>query len=57
MKNLNELGVQEMDVREIQKVDGGFIYLLIGAAIGALMSQDLDALVDAYNEGYAAAQN
>ncbi len=42
MKNLNELGVQEMDAKEMKNVDGGipFAILAIYFAIGAYIGYD-----------------
>ncbi|SMO59914.1 hypothetical protein SAMN06265379_103225 [Saccharicrinis carchari] len=36
MKNLNDLGVQEMDAMEMKKTDGGFNYLVLQVAIWAV---------------------
>nr|WP_321450117.1 class IIb bacteriocin, lactobin A/cerein 7B family [uncultured Carboxylicivirga sp.] len=35
MKNLNDLGVQEMDAKELQKTDGGFLGIAVAALIGS----------------------
>ncbi|MCU4164999.1 class IIb bacteriocin, lactobin A/cerein 7B family [Carboxylicivirga caseinilyticus] len=69
MKNLNELGVQELDTMEMQKTDGGIIPLLIAGAIGwgsfALRTAVIGAaayligndILDSYEEGYEAGNN
>ena len=51
------MGVQELDSKEIMETDGGMnpiTALLLGAAIGWFLSQDLDDLADAFNTGYEA---
>ncbi|MBS2209822.1 hypothetical protein KEM09_00295 [Carboxylicivirga mesophila] len=65
MKNLNELGVQELDAKEMKKTDGGIIPLLIvaavgwgtftlrTAAVGAVAAVVADKVVDNYDKGYA----
>ncbi|MBK3515977.1 class IIb bacteriocin, lactobin A/cerein 7B family [Carboxylicivirga marina] len=69
MKNLNELGVQEMDAKEIKIIDGGIIPLLVVAAVGwggfALRSAAVGAVAgmfrertgDSYERGYEAGNN
>lgn len=52
MKNLDELGVQEMDVREMKEENGGFWWLLAGALVGAALTQDLDDLGEAFSDGW-----
>jgi len=58
MKNLNlkNLGVQEMDAKEMKVTDGGFIgylYFLAGkAAYGAGMAVVAAGLKAAYDTGY-----
>ncbi len=37
MKNLNELGVQEMDALEMKKTDGGIIQFILGAIAGGMI--------------------
>lgn len=69
MNNLSKFGVQELNVGEINKVEGGFVPLVIlgfaftakqvagiavGAAAGALLTQDLDSLADSFMEGFNA---
>ena len=57
MENLENLNFVELKADELKEVDGGFWSYVIGGLIGALMSQDLDAMGDEYSDGYAAAQN
>lgn len=51
--NLENLNVVELDAQQAQETEGGFWgAIIIGALIGAALTQDLDNLVDAYNQGY-----
>lgn len=69
MKNLRDLGVQELNNLEVSETQGGFIPVVIwgvaltagevagligGTALGVAVSQDLDALADAFMEGFNA---
>ncbi len=53
LKNLN---VVELNPQEVQETEGGW-GVVIGALLGTALTQDLDKLVDAYNEGYANGYN
>jgi hypothetical protein len=52
--DLNAYSVQEMKIAEMQNVDGGFWWIpaLVGVLVGILLTQDLDALGVAFEEGY-----
>ncbi len=52
--NLKNLNVQELSVEDKINMSGGIAWLpvIVGAAIGVALTQDLDALSDAFNEGY-----
>ncbi len=53
MERLNQLGVQEMNSYEMKTIEGGWIGpLLLGALIGAFLTQDLDDLGAAFREGW-----
>nr|WP_319400415.1 class IIb bacteriocin, lactobin A/cerein 7B family [uncultured Carboxylicivirga sp.] len=54
MKNLNDLGVQEMDAKELQKTDGGIIFGMIAynyAAIGVVGLAIYGGFMSGYNAG------
>ncbi|MBS9773581.1 MAG: hypothetical protein KGV59_00270 [Tenacibaculum sp.] len=52
MKNLSNLGVQELNATEMRKTDGGIWYVLLGAFVGSLMAKDFDELGASFMEGY-----
>lgn len=56
MRNLDLkiIGIQELDTKEITEIEGGFWPYIIGALVGAVFTQDLDKLVEAYHVGYEA---
>ena len=44
---------QTLNSNELKGIEGGwFIPALVGALIGVALTQDIDRLVDAFNEGY-----
>lgn len=45
---LNQPGVMELGKEELKEIDGGWIQSII-----LIFSQDIDALIDAFNEGRA----
>ncbi len=46
--------MKELDKNELKEVDGGWIVpVIVGALIGAALTQDLGDLADAFNEGRA----
>ncbi len=53
--NLKMPGVMEMSKEEMKCIDGGCVILCLiaGALIGAVLTQDLDDLGDAFKEGRA----
>ena len=60
MKNLdlNALGVREMNVNEMEKVDGGIWEFVLGAILGGIISDLVlhpGAVADSYSKGAAAA--
>lgn len=46
--------MKEMELTEMKETFGGFVFLpyLIGALVGAALTQDIDSLVDSFNEGW-----
>jgi len=56
MKQLEQLGVQEMDAVEVKDVNGG-VWPVVWVLLGMALAQDLDNLADAYNKGYEAGHN
>ena len=53
--NLEKLNLVELDVQEAAVTDGGFWpAIIIGALVGAALTQDLDNLGAAFNSGYNA---
>ena len=61
--NLEQIGVQELTTVENREIDGGLfgvddlILIAAGALLGALLTQDLDDLGDAFMEGYNAGRH
>jgi len=58
MKNLNELGVQEMNAKELKSVDGGFVLWVLGAIAGGMIydyannsSECNDAIAEGFERG------
>lgn len=57
MKNLENYGVLQLDTKEMREIEGGFWpAIIVGALIGALLTQDLNDLAQAFNDGRAAAK-
>ena len=58
MKNLSNLGLVELNQVELQEVDGGIwwkvVEFVVGAVVGAALTQDIDKLKEAYEVGYEA---
>ena len=54
MKNLNEFGVQEMNIEELKVADGGSIGLAIGIAglCLAVLCVDWDQAADDFSRGW-----
>ena len=55
MKDLKIKGVEALDAKELRKVEGGiapWVVFVGGALLGWALSQDIDAMVDSFNEGY-----
>jgi lactobin A/cerein 7B family class IIb bacteriocin len=50
--DLKGFGVQELNAKEMEVIDGGIWMLIAGALIGAAFTQDLGSLASAFNEGY-----
>ncbi len=52
--NLENLNLVELNAQEVQDTDGGLFWIpiLIGAALGVALTQDLDDLADAFSAGY-----
>ena len=54
--DLEQLGVQEMNAREIKETDGGFLQIIAGAIAiaGAIIYiyNNADDFVEGFNEGY-----
>jgi hypothetical protein len=61
--NLEKLNLVELDAQEVQETEGGFFgiddlaLMAVGALVGALFTQDLDSLANAYNQGYNSTQS
>jgi len=51
MKNFNELGVQEMDAKEMKSVDGGGIWGLLGWVVTTMAVCSVDD-PEGFQEGY-----
>lgn len=51
--DLKKLNVQELGAQEMRETDGGIAWLpyLIGALVGAALTQDLDSLAKSFEEG------
>lgn len=57
MKNLENYGVLQLNTKEMKEIEGGFWpAIIVGALIGALLTQDLGDLAQAFNDGRAAAK-
>lgn len=54
MKNLINLDLVELNQVEMKEIEGGWWQLIVGALIGAALTQDLDKLKEAYEVGYEA---
>ena len=52
--NLENLNLVELNAQEVQEVEGGFWQYVVGALVGAVFTQDLDRLKDAWNHGWNA---
>lgn len=53
--NLEKLNLVELNAQEVQETEGGFWgAIIVGALVGAALTQDLDRLKSAFMEGYNA---
>ena len=53
--NLEKLNLVELNAQELKETEGGFWpAIIIGALVGAALTQDLDNLGAAFNSGYNA---
>lgn len=59
MKSLKIKGVETLTQKELRCIGGGgwIVPAIVGALIGIALSQDLDKLAEAFNEGYNRARN
>ena len=56
--NLEKFNLVELNAHEVQETEGGFWpAIIIGALVGAALTQDLDNLSDAFNQGYNSTRN
>jgi len=53
--NLEKLNLVELNAQEVKETEGGFWgAIIVGALVGAALTQDLDSLKSAFMEGYNA---